>query len=90
MKAFDEAPRQDATDGTPERAAQLKALWVPEDFPCCGWFPRLVKGVLTCPSCGEAFVFVGQGRAFHPNTPALAAALTENYSNEELRYEVAI
>ena len=69
MKAF--------PHGTPERAAQLKALQVPDDFPCRGCFPKLADGVLVCPHCGDAFVFTEPGHAFHPNTPALAAALEE-------------
>jgi hypothetical protein len=44
----------------------------------CHSMPRLSGGELVCGECGEEFVFVAPGRAFHPGTAALRFWLLEN------------
>lgn len=67
-------PPAHLTPGTPQMAEWLRAMWVPEDFPCREMGFDLVDHVPTCRTCGRALVRVGHD-IFHPDTPALAFAL---------------
>jgi hypothetical protein len=55
--------------GTPQMAAFLRTLWVPEDFPCRDWGFDMVDGRCVCRTCGVDLMVRGD-TVVHPGTPA--------------------